>query len=313
MSNSSPSPKLPNAQTPRLPDLIRLIANPTSGRGRGAKVAEQVSRILNARGVPHELCYSATPEEPAKLAQAAVRERCPCVVAIGGDGLVHHVANVLVGTATTLGIIPAGTGNDFARGLGLPFAIDKAVSAIVNGVDQYVDVGQANERYFFSVAVIGLAAEINRRANQFKRLRVNALYTALTIASVFLEHPLRFSLQYDGQMRQCYSWMIAIGNTWSSARGMALVPAARPDDGLLHACIINGMGKIELLYTFPRVFAGRHIYSTGIDTIRGSEIAISAESPCDLFADGEFVGPLPLRLRAVPRALRVRMPGTTLR
>ncbi len=309
MAYSSIPDRLSDSQTPRLPNPVRLIVNPTSGRGRGAKVAEQVCRILTARGVAYDLYLSATPEEPAKLAQAAVQERCPCVVAIGGDGLVHHVANVLVGSETTLGIIPAGTGNDFARGLRLPIEIDHAVGVIVNGVDQYVDVGQANDRYFFSVAVLGLAAEINRRANRFKRLRVNALYTALTIASVFLEHPLRFSLQYDGQRRQCYSWMIAIGNTWSSARGMALVPAARPDDGMLHVCIINGMGKIELLYTFPRVFAGRHIYSTGIDTIRGSEIIVSAESPCDLFADGEYVGPLPLTLRAVPHALRVRMPN----
>ncbi|MBM4255536.1 MAG: diacylglycerol kinase family lipid kinase [Deltaproteobacteria bacterium] len=287
---------------------MRLIVNPTSGRGRGAKVAEQVSRILNARGVVHELCASATPDEPTKLAQAAVKDGCPCVVAIGGDGLVHQVANVLVGTETTLGIIPAGIGNDFVRGLRLPLEIDKAVEVIVDGVDQRVDVGQANDRYFLSVAVIGLAAEINRRANQFKRLRVSALYTALTVISVFLDRPVRFTIQYDGQIRQCFSWLVAIGNTWSSARGMALVPAARADDGILDACIVNGMGKIELLYTFPRVFAGRHIYSTGIDSIRGRELTVSAASPCSVFADGEYVGPLPMTLRAVPRALQVRMP-----
>jgi len=289
---------------------MKLIVNPVAGRGRGAKVAEQVHRILSARGVAHELCYSATPEEPTSLTQAAVHERCPCVVAIGGDGLVHQVANVLVGADTTLGIIPAGTGNDFARGLRLPIDIESAVQVIVDGVDQQVDVGQANERYFFSIAVLGLAAEVNRRANRFKRFRVNALYTAVTVASVFLDHPIKFTIQYDGQTRHCYSWLIAIGNTWSSARGMALVPAARPDDGMLDACIVNGMGKIELLYTFPRVFAGRHIYSTGIDTLRGREITISAESPCALFADGEYVGPLPMTLRAVPQALRVRMPTT---
>jgi diacylglycerol kinase (ATP) len=78
---------------------------------------------------------------------------------------------------------------------------------------------------------------------------------------------------------------------------------------MLDACIVNGMGKFELLYTFPRVFAGRHIYSTGIDTIRGREITISADSPGALFADGEYVGPLPMALRAVPRALRVRLPN----
>jgi len=294
----------------RSPDHpIKLIVNPVAGRGHGTKVAGYVSSILNARGVAHEIRYSSAPHEPTELAQAAVKEGYSRVVAVGGDGLVHQMANVLVGTGTTLGIIPAGTGNDFARGLGIPLDIDKAVDVIVEGVERRVDVGQANDRYFFSIAVIGLAAEINRRANRFKHFRVNALYTAVTVASVFLDRPLRFTIQYDGRTRHCYSWLIAIGNTWSSARGMALVPAARPDDGMLDACIVNGMGKWELLYTFPRVFAGKHIYSTGIDTLRGHKIIISAETPCELFADGEYVGALPMTLRAVPQALNVALPG----
>ncbi len=287
---------------------IQLIVNPTSGHGRGTKVAEHVSRMLHTRGVAHELHYSAAPNEPTALAQAAVKDRCQRVVAIGGDGLVHQVANVLVGTDTTLGIVPTGTGNDFARGVGIPLDTDSAVGVIVDGIEQRVDVGQANDRYFFSIAVMGLAAEVNRRANQFKRFRVNALYTAVTIGSVFLDHPIKFTIQYDGQIRQCYSWLIAVANTWSSARGMALVPAARPDDGMLDACIVNGMGKLELLYTFPRVFAGRHIYSTGIETLRGREITISAETPCELFADGECIGSLPMTLRAIPQALKVVLP-----
>ena len=288
---------------------IRLIVNPVSGHGRGAKVAKRVSGILHAQGVAHELYYSVAPREPTELVQAAVKDRCLRVIAIGGDGLVHQVANVLVGTDTTLGIIPAGTGNDFARGLRIPLETESAVGVIVDGIEQRVDVGQANDRYFFSIAVMGLAAEVNRRANQFKRFRVNALYTVVTIGSVFLDHPIKFTIQYDGQIRQCYSWLIAVGNTWSSARGMALVPAARPDDGMLDACIVNGMGKLELLYTFPRVFAGRHIYSTGIDTLRGREITIHAETPCELFADGEHIGALPMTLRAVPQALKVVLPA----
>jgi YegS/Rv2252/BmrU family lipid kinase len=254
------------------------------------------------------LCYSTTPREPTALAIAAIKGQCSLVVAIGGDGLVHQVANVLVGTETALGIIPAGTGNDFARGVGIPLDIDKAVGVIADGVERRVDVGQANQHYFFSVAVLGLAAEVNRRANQCQRFRASALYTALTVASVFLDRPLKFTVQYDGHTRHCYSWLIAIANTWSSARGMALVPSARPDDGMLDACIVNGMGKWELLWTFPRVFVGRHIYSTGIETLRGREITISAESPGEVFADGEYVGPLPMTLRVVPRALKVLLP-----
>jgi diacylglycerol kinase (ATP) len=287
---------------------VRLIVNPVSGRGRGTRIAEQVSRALHDRGLVHELCHSQTPAEPTALAREAVHNRARLVIGIGGDGLINQIANELVSSETTLGIIPAGVGNDFARGLGIPLAIDNACAVLTEGISRRVDVGQVNERYFLSVAVMGLAAQINRRANQFRRLRVNAMYSALTIASVFLDTPIPFTVHYDQCTRQCYSWLIAVANTWSCGRGMALVPAARADDALLDACIVNGMGKLELLSTFPRVFRGRHIYHTGIDTLRGREITVSADHACDLYADGERIGPLPATFKAVPRALKVMVP-----
>ena len=288
---------------------IRLIVNPTSGRGRGSTVAKQASQLLDKQGVTHEVIYSRSPGDPARLARESIHDRTAAVVAIGGDGLVSQVAGELVETDTPLGIIPAGRGNDFARGLGIPLDIVGACATIVTGHQQRVDVGQANERYFFSVAVMGLAAEINRKANTFTKLRVNALYSLLTVITIFTDEPQPFTVEYEGRRRRCYSWMIAVGNTWSSARGMALVPAARPDDGQLDACIINGMGKFELLLSvFPKVFRGRHLYHTGVDTIRGREMTIESDRPCDMYADGERIGPLPVILKAVPQALSVFVP-----
>lgn len=287
---------------------VHLIVNPVSGRGRGARVAEQVSRILRDRGLQHELCLSRSPADPTELAREAVRNRADLVIGIGGDGLINQIANELVGSETALGIIPVGVGNDFARGLGIPLGVEEACAVVIQGHQRRVDVGQVNGRYFFSVAVMGLAAQVNRRANRFQRVRVSALYSVLTVASVLLDTPQSFTLQYDGQTRHCYSWLIAVANTWSCARGMALVPAARADDGVLDACIVNGMGKVELLYTFPRVFRGRHIYHTGIDTLRGRTMTISADSACELYADGERIGPLPAVFNAVPQALKVVVP-----
>ncbi len=286
----------------------RLIVNQVAGKGQGIAVAEQASRVLRKYGLVTEVVYSRSPDDPAELARAAVRDRLPLVVGVGGDGLISHVAHELVHSETALGIVPAGVGNDFARGIGIPLELNDACRLLVQGKVRTIDVGQVNDRYFFSVAVMGFGAEVNRRANQFRRLRVNALYTLLTVATAFSYQPQPFSIAYDGRERRCLSWMIAVGNTWSCARGMALVPAARPDDGVLDACIINGMGKWELLYTFPRVFKGRHIYSTGIDTIRGKEMMISSDCPCEIYADGERFGVLPVTLRAVPQALQVVTP-----
>lgn len=272
-------------------------------------MAEQASRLLETFGLVTKVLYSQSPLNPAEFARVAVRDHCPLVVAVGGDGLVSQVAGELVGSDTVLGIIPAGVGNDFARGLGIPLDISQACAVLAQGRARRIDAAQANQRYFFSVAGMGFAAEVNRRANQFRRLRVNALYTLLTVTTLFSYEPLLFTITYDGHKRCCYSWLVAVGNTWSCARGMALVPAARPDDGVLDACIVNGMGRLELLCTFPRVFRGTHIYHTGVDTLRGKEISVQADRPCDLYADGEYVGPLPAVLKAVPQALSVMMPS----
>jgi diacylglycerol kinase (ATP) len=287
---------------------IRLIVNPVSGKGKGAVIAERVSRSLTDYGLAHEIAYSPSPEGPAELARAAVRDRYALVVAIGGDGLVNQVASELVGSEVVLGVVPAGVGNDFARGVGIPLNWAQACAVIARGSVRQLDVGKVNARYFFSVAVMGFAAEVNRRANRFRRCRIGALYTVMTIATVVREKPTFFTLWYDGCERQCYSWMIAVANTWSCARGMVLVPGARPDDGLLDTCIVNGMGRMELLYTFPRVFLGRHVYHTGVETLRCREITVSGAKPSDLYADGERMGSLPAVLRVVPKALKVMLP-----
>jgi len=304
--NNDPSETLTSDLRPATAAL--LIVNPVSGKGRGAAIAEQASRTLREGGLASEVVYSRSPADPGELARAAVRDRCPLVIGVGGDGLVSQVASALVGSDSVLGVVPAGVGNDFARGLGIPLDPVQACALLTRGHARKVDVGQANGRYFFSVAVMGFAAEVNRKANRFRRLRASTLYTALTVTTVFTDRPLLFTVTYDGRERRCYSWLIAVGNTWSCARGMALVPGARPDDGLLDACIVNGMGKLELLYVFPQVFRGTHIYHTGIETLRGQEITVRADSPCEIYADGERIGPLPVVLKAVPQALNVMAP-----
>ena len=244
-------------------------------------MAKQAAQLLAGQGVTPEICYSAAPHEPARLAREALAGGAAAVVGIGGDGLVSQVATELVGSGTPLGIIPAGRGNDFARGLGIPLDTPAACAIVAAGRQRRIDVGQANGRYFFSVAVVGFAAEINRRANALTRLRTNGVYTLLTLATVFRSRPQLFSLEYEGGRRRCYSWLVAVGNTWSSGRGMALVPAARPDDGQLDACVVNGMGRLELLSVFPRVFKGRHVYHTGVETLRDSAMTIHADRPGD--------------------------------
>ncbi len=294
---------------PRTPRL-RLIVNPTAGGGAGARRAEQAGREFARLGLAYDVRSSRAPDEPGALARQAVADGCAVVVAVGGDGLVCAVANGLVGTPVCLGIVPAGRGNDFARGLGLPLGVSEACRVVASGESRRVDVGQANDRYFLSVAQIGLTAEINRRANRLRRIRLPAVYSLVTVVSVFVSAPQRFTVVCDGRARRSYSWLVAVGNTWSAARGMRLVPGARADDGMLDACLAHGMGRWELLLcAFPRVFRGTHVYASGVESLRGREMRVDSDDPAEVYADGERIGRLPVTLRAVPRALSVLLPA----
>jgi diacylglycerol kinase (ATP) len=213
-----------------------------------------------------------------------------------------------VGSEAALGIVPAGVGNDFARGLGIPLQMPGACQVLAQGSVRTVDVGRANGRYFFSVAVSGLAAEVNRRANQLSWLPLPGIYMITTLATIFAYQPLRFTVSADGHESCYYGWMMAAGNTWSCAAGMALLPAAQPDDGLLDVCIVEGIGRGQLLFAFPRVFLGSHVYHKGVETVRVREMTVQADSPCDVYADGERVGSLPVTLSVVPHALKVIVP-----
>ena len=139
---------------------VRLIVNPVSGRGRGARVAEQVSRTLHDCELSHDLYFSRSPTDPTELAREAARNRVRLVIGVGGDGLINQIANELVGSETALGIIPAGVGNDFARGLGIPLNIEHACAVLTQGNTRCVDVGQVDERYFLSELEPGLDSKL---------------------------------------------------------------------------------------------------------------------------------------------------------
>lgn len=285
-----------------------LIMNPASRRARWKFFFSHLIRELHAAGLACEVVVSRSPTHPIELAREAVERKYGAVVVAGGDGLVSQVARELMGSETALGIVPAGVGNDFARGLGIPLRLAEACRVLAQGSVRTVDVGRANDRYFFSVAVIGLAAEVNRRANRLSRLPLPGIYTITTLATIFAYKPLCFTVSANGRESRYYGWMVAVGNTWSCAGGMALLPAARPDDGLLDVCVVSGMNRGQLLLAFPRVFFGSHVYHEGIETVRVREMTVQADSPCDVYADGERVGTLPVTLSVMPRALKVMVP-----
>ncbi|MBI2169051.1 MAG: diacylglycerol kinase family lipid kinase [Actinobacteria bacterium] len=290
---------------------FRVIVNPASGRGKTRKLLPRIESALKESGVEAEVCLSESPAHPPELAKEAF-DQGRTVVACGGDGLVGQLAGVAADCGGTLGLIPTGSGNDFARNVGFdhkdPFA---AIDVLSSGQVRAIDLGRVDGQWFCCVASTGFDAEANRWANTVHRLRGTALYVAATFRTLAIYHPKRFVLTVDGIEHEIEGWLLAVGNATSYGGGMKVVPMARLDDGLLHGTAVGRVSKFEFVRTFPRVFKGTHVDHPKVQTFEGRtfELASADGEPLPVFADGEHVADLPVSISVVPGALSLFAPA----
>lgn len=295
---------------------VAVVANPVSGRGKGAKLIPKVDALLSSLGVDHTMLLSRDGTDPERLAARAAEEGAGIVAALGGDGHVGNVANGLVGTRTALAVIPAGTGNDFARHLG----IDRkdplgAARLLASPRTRRIDVVRvrtsAGDRYFVNVAGTGFDSQVNEHANQVKILKGTLKYVYSTFVTLARFEPGRFRIVIDGQERTMGGMLVAVGNAISYGGGMKVTPDARSDDGLLDLCVLGALPKFEFIKTFPKVFSGKHVSHPSVEMLRGKEIEISADRPFEVYGDGERLGALPARFTVLPLELAVVVPPAT--
>jgi diacylglycerol kinase (ATP) len=293
--------------------VIAVVANPTSGRGKGAKLIPKVDALLRSLGVSHMLYISEGPADPQRLAQNAASNGASIVAALGGDGHVGAVANGIMGTGAALAVIPAGTGNDFARHLGLdrkdPLAAARLLAApTIRKIDVVRITTADGERYYVNVGGAGFDSEVNEHANSVKILKGTAKYIYSTFVQLARFKAGNFVMKVDGEEHAFRGMMLAVGTASSYGGGMLVCPDAKSDDGLLDICVIQELPKRQFVMAFPKVFKGRHVQHPAVRMLRGTEVEISADRPFLVYADGERVGSLPATFVVVPLALPVVVP-----
>lgn len=295
---------------------VAVVANPTSGRGKGAKLIPKVDQLLMSLGVQHEMLVSRNASEAEQLAAKAAADGVDIVAALGGDGHVGNVANGIIGTEAALAVIPAGTGNDFARHLGLdrkdPVAAARLLaSPSTRGIDVVLVRHAEGERYFVNVAGTGFDSQVNEHANNVAFLKGTPKYIYSTFVTLARFKPGLFRIVIDGAERSVSGMLVAVGNGESYGGGMKVTPDARSDDGLLELCVLGAVGKGTFVKTFPKVFSGKHVTHPSVQMLQGKEIEISADRPFEVYGDGERFGPLPATFTVVTGALSVVTPAAT--
>jgi diacylglycerol kinase (ATP) len=255
------------------------------------------------------------------------------VLIFGGDGTIHHHLCQLVSLRLPVLVVPSGSGNDFARALGLRNVRDSLtawrkfcrdgnnVSAIDLGVIGPLADPSQPPKYFCGVAGVGLDAEVTRRANALPRwLRGHGGY-ALSLAPALLRFApsqIKISTREGGpaNVRDPNDWAIrsdqatmlaAVANTPSYGGGMKIAPQAKLDDGLLDVCVIGGVDPFRLACMFPTVYFGRHLRIREVDYFQVDRARIETEFPLEVYADGEFVCRTPVEITVQSKVLRVLM------
>jgi len=290
-----------------------LLVNPRSGRGRNLHEARAVEDRLRDGGLDVTTRCPGSVHQARDEATAAVLAGIDVLTVMGGDGTVHLALQAVLGTATRLGVIPTGTGNDVARSLGVARASAVAAAdVIVAGHTRRMDLGRIVTRtastYFATVLATGFDSLVNERANAMSWPRGQSRYTLATLAQLRVFEPLSYSLELDGRTEHLEAMLVAVGNGPSYGGGLRMCEGAVLDDDRLDVVIIGPMSKPELLRVYPRLFRGTHVTHPAYRRERVSTVTV-ASAGIVAYADGERVGPLPLSVETIPAAVEVCVPA----
>ncbi len=284
------------------------IVNPAAGWGRGGRTWPRIRPIFEQAG--WELTEART-ERRGHAMELAAAASADVVIAVGGDGTVHEVANGLIksGSPAVLGVVPFGTGSDFARALGLPRDPVAAARALITARPRRIDVGEVNGRCFLTISGVGFDGEVAQQVNAWPKVFGGTLMYVLGILKNLVTYsPVDVEIVLDGTPQRERLFLIAVGNTAWNAGGMWLVPSARPDDGVFDVVIAGPLTKFETLLVLPKVFSGRHLGHPKIRQAQARTIQITGSRPLAIQADGESIGHLPATYTVRPAALSVLAP-----
>ena len=284
---------------------VHLLVSPRGGRGRAAAAAPVVRRVIEQAGHTPVDISGASAQESADAARAAVAAGAERLISVGGDGTLHLAIQGVAGTGAVLGVVPAGTGNDFARAFGLFGLSVEEATARALGPARSIDAIRTDRQRWVAFNVTGgFTVDVNDRADRMRFPRGPSRYTVATLLTMPRLRCRNVTITVDSERRECRSAMFAVANTPTFGGGMAICPDADPCDGMLDVCVVGEPSRTTMLRLLPKVFEGGHVGHPQVEILRGRTVTIDGE-PLDLVGDGETIGTTPITLEAVPGALRI--------
>ena len=286
-----------------------LIVNPCANRGRSRSSADNYEVCLRRKAVSYRRVSSRSAEHVEEEARKAAAEGFRVVGVCGGDGTMQAAANALAGSESAMGILAGGRGNDFGRALGIPRDPERAVDVLLAGIPKRIDLGKIGERYFCTVATLGIDSQVAADVLKAGRIMPRKLTYVASLLRRLLRHEFPVvTLEGDFGRITTPVLLAATGNTHSYGAGMMVVPPARPDDGRFHVCLIERISRVKLVTLLPSVYRGKHVRYPEVRILETEVLRLSTDTPQEIFADGEPIARTPAEIRVVPGVLQVMVP-----
>jgi diacylglycerol kinase (ATP) len=299
---------------------VHLIVNPTAGRGAAAKQLPSIVACLTRLDCVVQSTLTTERGHARRIAEESIAIGTALVVAVGGDGTLHEVSNAVMDSdpsmGATLGLMACGTGNDFARCVGLTGSIEHMCDVIANGRRTFVDVGViegvglAPTRFLVAAGtgyIADTAKTVNRGIRYVRGMPAYLIGAVQTLASF---HSTQMTLTFDNLTRRNVDTMlVSVSNVATTGGGMKIAPGARCDDGKFEVCLVRKLSKWVLLSQLPNVINGTHVTHPAVEMLAASKVVLQSDVPLDLWIDGEVLGTTPANITMEPGRLPILLPN----
>jgi diacylglycerol kinase (ATP) len=282
-----------------------LVINPVSGQGQGSIIGTYVAGYLNQKSIKFTIVTGNSSVALSDHLKTFIvkNPQCKGVIAVGGDGLLHIVLQVVVPAQLPFTVIPAGTGNDFVRTLGWSLEqIDNQLETVTTSAPTSIDLGLVDGEWFGAILSTGFDSIVNEKANTMQWPKGPMKYNVAIAMELARFKPRHYEITLDDRTISTEAMLIAVANGRSYGGGMLVCPNANISDAHFDVMVLHPISKLEFMKVFPRVFAGTHVSHPAVEIVRSKNVTI--ESKAVAYADGERIGQLPISAECIHDAVQ---------